>query len=140
MKFFTKCIASLAVIFMSMLILEGCAVSPRFSSWDAPTRLTYKQVVDAAIRAGGEQGMQLGATDRESGSIGFSQNVADVVVVLSVSVKKMPDNRIQVQTTVTTSNIGVMGIHEEFINKFHAGLFRNLGIASSSESNVSIRM
>jgi hypothetical protein len=139
MKFFTKCFTSLAVIFLSMLILEGCAVSPRLSSWDAPARLTYKQVFDAAIRSGGETGMQLGVNDRETGSISFTQNVGDMVVGLSVSIKKMPDKRIQVQTTATTSKVGVMGIAEEFINKFHAALFRNLRITSASESNVSIK-
>lgn len=137
MKFFTK-VFLLAIIVGIVLIVEGCAVSPRLSTWDSPTRLTSKQVVDAAIRAGGEQGMQLGTVNRETGSISFTQNVADIVVGLSVSVRKLPDNRIQVQTTVTTSKVAVMGIHEEFINKFHAGLFRNLGITSPNESNVTI--
>lgn len=146
MKFFTRGFTSLIAILLSVLVLEGCAQSPRLSSWDAPTRLTYKQVVDAAIRSGGEQGMQLSATDRESGNISFTQNVGVQgkfgagVMVLSVSVQKMPDKRIQVQTTANYSNIGLKGIHEEVINKFHAALFRNLGITSSSENNVSIKV
>lgn len=140
MNSFTKGLMSLVIVLMSVLLIEGCAVSPRTSSWVVPTRLTYKQVVDAAIRAGSEQGMSLGTINPETGNVSFTQHIADVVVVLSVSVQKMPSNKIQVQTTVTTSQVAVMGIHEEFIDKFHAGLFRNLGVTKESESNVTIKI
>lgn len=143
MKLLSKLAAFAVAIIFVTLMLGGCAVSPRTSSWDAPARLSYnlsyKQVVAAVMGAGASQGMSIVSSDRETGNFSFSQNVADVVVVLNVSIKKIPENRIQVQTTVTTSAVAVAGIHEEFINKFHAGLFRSLGISSPAESNVTIR-
>jgi len=119
-------------------LLTACAILPRMSVWEAPKRFSEKEVFSAAIQAGAQQGMQLSASDRESGTISFRKSVGKVEMILSVRVKSL-GGRVQVHTTATSGGgLAIRGLHEEFIHNFHVFLFRNLGVTNASEEQVNI--
>jgi hypothetical protein len=123
----------------ALLLFLGCAVTPRVSTWDSPKRFTAKDVFSAALQAGSQEGMQLSASDRESGTMSFRRTIGKGEMILSVTVKDV-GGRVQVSTTAAYGgDLAIRGLHEECINNFHTYLFRNLGITDASERNVDIR-
>ena len=124
--------------FTIMLMLLSCAATPRVSTWQSPKRFTQKEVYNAALQSGNDQGMQLAGSDRESGTMSFRKRVGKGEMVLSVTVKEV-DGIVRVRTTASYGgHLAIHGLHEEFIHNFHVFLFRNLGISDDSEKNVNI--
>jgi hypothetical protein len=124
---------------VAFLLFLGCAMTPRVSTWDSPKRFTAKEVFSAGLQAGSQQGMQLSASDRESGTMSFRRKSGDGEMILSVTVKDV-GGRVQVSTTASYGGgVAIRGLHEEYINNFHTYLFRNLGITDQSERNIDIR-
>jgi hypothetical protein len=126
------------VVFLMVLVVSGCAVTPRVSNWKSPKNFTQKQVFNAALQAGSDQGMQLSASDRESGTISFRKKSGKGEMILNVTVKT-GNGSVQVNTIATYSGgIAISGLHEEYIRNFHIFLFRRLGITDPSKTNVII--
>ena len=118
------------------VVLCGCAITPRVSTWQSPTRFDKGQVFNAALQAGGQNGMKTTASDRESGTMSFSKTIGKGDMILSVQIVDS-DGTIRVQTTANfAGDIAIKGLHEEVIRNFHVFLFRNLGISDTSERNV----
>jgi len=127
-----------ASVITILITLLSCAVTPRVSVWQSPKRFTQKTVFNAALQAGSDQGMQLAASDRESGTMSFRKLVGKGEMILSVKIQNVHG----VVKVLTTASYGgraaIRGLHEEFLNNFHVFLFRNLGISDTSEKNISI--
>jgi hypothetical protein len=124
-----------AVVFLT-IILTACSVTPRTSNWDSPQRFTKHQVYNAALQAGGMQGMQTTASDRQSGTMSFTRLAGKKTVVLSANIT---DNSgiIHVSTVVSVGGgLAIRGLHEEYIKNFHVFLFRNLNITDVAERNL----
>ena len=80
--------------------------------------------------------MQTTASDRQSGTMSFTQRVGDKSVILSVNISDS-GGKIRVRTVASVGGgLAVKGLHEEFINNFHVFLFRNLNITDAAERNV----
>lgn len=120
------------------LLLCACAITPRVSSWDSPKGFTKSQVFNAAIQAGGQNGMKTTSSDRESGTMSFSKTIGDGDMILSVQIAEK-DGVINVRTTGNfAGGVAIAGLHEEVIRNFHVFLFRNLNIEDPSARNVRI--
>ena len=121
-----------------LLTLLSCAVTPRVSSWQSPQRFTQKDVFNAALQAGSDEGMQLAGSDRDAGTMSFRRKSGKGEMVLNVTVKDV-GGIVQVRTTASYGgNLAIHGLHEEYIHNFHVFLFRNLGISSASEQHINI--
>lgn len=120
------------------IILSGCQVAPRVSMWNAPNRFTAQQVFTAAVQAGQSAGMQLSASDRESGTVSFRKMSGDVEVILNVTIKQVSD-RVHVSTTASLGGVAIGPLAEEYIKNFHVFLFRALGITDAAERNIDIQ-
>jgi hypothetical protein len=95
-------------------------------------------VFNAAIQAGGQNGMKTSASDRESGTMSFSKHIGKGDMILSVQIVQV-GGIINVQTTGNfAGDIAIAGLHEEVIRNFHVFLFRNLNIEDPSARNVRI--
>jgi hypothetical protein len=125
-------------ILVATVLLCSCAVTPRVSSWNSPKGFTKSQVFNAAIQAGGQNGMKATASDRESGTMSFSKHIGKGDMILSVQVAEAA-GIVNVQTTGNfAGDIAIRGLHEEVIRNFHVFLFRNLNIEDPSARNVRI--
>lgn len=129
---------SVGVILATAILLCACAITPRVSSWNSPKEVTKAQVFNAALVAGGQNGMATSASDRESGTMTFSKQIGRGTFILSVSIVEA-DGLIKVTTTGNyVGDIAIKGLHEEVIRNFHVFLFRNLNVSNPSEMNVRI--
>lgn len=127
-----------AVVAAILTPLLGCAVTPRVSTWQSPQRFTQKEVFNAALQAGSDEGMQLAGSDRESGTASFRKRTGEGEMVLSVTVREA-GGMVQVRTTASYGGgVAIRGLHEEYIRNFHVLLFRSLGISDPSERKVNI--
>ncbi len=135
MKSFVKGIGSILTV---TIMLCACAITPRVSSWESPQGFTKAQVFNAAIQAGGQNGMKTTASDRESGTMSFSKTIGKGDMILSAQVTEA-NGIVKVQTTGNfAGDIAIAGLHEEVIRNFHVFLFRNLNISDPSARNVRI--
>ncbi len=129
------------VLLLAAFALCSCAVAQRVSSWECPQRFNKAQVFNAALQAGGQNGMKTTASDRESGTMTFSKPIGAGEMVQSVQILEAPNGIIKVQTTAHYANpksLALAGLHEEIINNFHVYLFQNLNITTPTEQNVRI--
>ena len=125
-------------VLIMTILLWSCAITPRVSTWDSPDGFTKSQVFNAALQAGGQNGMKTTASDRESGTMSFSKVIGKGDMILSVQVAEK-SGIINVQTTSNyAGDIAIVGLHEEVIRNFHVFLFRNLNIENPSARNVKI--
>jgi hypothetical protein len=121
-----------------LFTLLSCAVTPRVSTWQSPKRFMQKDVFNAALQAGRDQGLQLAGSDQEAGNLSFHRKFESGEMVLSVTVRDI-NGIVQVRTTALgREGAAKPGLEEETINNFHGSLFKNLGISSTSEQNVII--
>lgn len=137
MKSFIKVISS---ILIAAVVLAACAMTPRVSSWESPQGFTKEQVFNAAIQAGGQNGMKTTASDRESGTMSFSKAIGEGDMILSAQIAEA-NGIVNVQTTGNfAGRIALAGLHEEVITNFHVLLFRNLKISDPAAKNVRIEV
>ena len=120
-----------------LFALLSCAVTPRVSTWQSPKGFMQKDVFNAALQAGRDQGMQLAGSDQEAGTMSFHRKLESGEMVFSVTVRDV-NGIIQVRTTALGGGAANRGLEEETINNFHAFLFRNLGIPNTPEQKVII--
>jgi hypothetical protein len=131
---------SMFSLLIPSIILCGCAMMPRTSSWESPRGFTKDQVFNAAIQAGGQKGMKTTSSDRESGSMSFSETIGGGDMILSVQVVEA-NGIVKVQTTANfAGDIAIAGLHTEVIRNFHVLLFRNLNISDPSARNINIEV
>ena len=129
-------VCAMLVIFL----LSACAVTPRVSTWNSPERFTKAEVFNAALQAGTQCGMSVTSSDRESGTMSFTERVGDGQMNVSVHVTER-ESVIQVNTTASMGGgLAIAGLHEECIQNFHVMLFRNLNISDPSERNINIEL
>ena len=133
-----KLLAIIGNILLVTVLISACAITPRVSSWDSPKGPTKTQVFNAALQAGGQNGMKTTASDRESGTISFSKIIGKGDMILSVQIVDA-QGIINVRTTGNfAGDIAIAGLHEEVIRNFHVFLFRNLNILDPSARKVRI--
>jgi hypothetical protein len=128
------CYTGAMVILFTLL---SCAVTPKISSWQSPKRFMQKDVFNAALQAGRDEGMQLAGSDQVAGTMSFHRKLESGEMVLSVTVRDI-NGIIQVRTTALGGKAANLALQDETINNFHGFLFRNLGISNASEQNVFI--
>lgn len=132
---------SLSIFIAIAVFLVGCAVSPRSSTWNSPARFDSAQVFNAAMQAGPQRGMQLVASDRESGTMSFKKQLGKGDFILNVIVSNT-GKMIVVRTTAHFGGggqLGIAGLHEGVIEDYHKHLFNILNITDPAETNVSIK-
>lgn len=128
------CHTSAIVILFALL---SCVVTPRISTWQSPKRFMQKDVFNAALQAGRDQGMQLAGSDQVAGTLSFHRKLESGEMALSVTVRDI-NGIVQVRTTALGGKAANPALQEETINNFHAFLFRNLGIPNTPEQKVII--
>ena len=130
-----------------ILLLSGCAGTPKKSAWFSPTTFTLEQVYKAALKAGSENGTTVYNQDMAAGLISLKKEAhdGDETVVRNMSVKITQfGNKIKVSTKVSGSNAGIIegtlggAVHKEMTRTFYTCLFRELGITEPNLQKVII--
>jgi hypothetical protein len=130
-----------------ILLLSGCAGTPKKSAWLSPSTITLEQVYKAAIKAAAESEITVHNQDMAAGLISLKKEAhdGDETVVRSMSVKITQfGNKIKVSTKVSGSNAGIIEgtlggtVHKEITRTFYTCLFRELGITDPNLQKVII--
>lgn len=130
----------MGLVFILFFLLTACAVTPRLSTWKAPKSFTQDVVFSAAVQAGIQQGMQMSASDRETGTISFRKSAEGSKVNLGVRVETV-GNRVQVRTTADLADdFAIKGTHERVIRSYHDSLINILNIKDLSEREINIEV
>jgi hypothetical protein len=103
------CLAALTGI--AALLLSGCWGTPKVSTWAAPKNLTYEQVYNAAVRAGGDNGFTVVSSDRGAGAISMQREYyggehKDERRTMSVNVRPSGES-VQVSTKTMGTDFGI---------------------------------
>lgn len=133
------------------LLMGGCVGTPKVSQWISPPEkhLTVGNAFDAAFIAGTENKFTVINSDRQAGVISMKQETyggdhKNNERRMSVRMKKLQKNTIEVRTKVSGSDFGIIEwmlgglVHEEITNKFYAYLFKELNIADPEQMQVVI--
>lgn len=128
----------IGLIFMVSLMLQGCALSPRMSSWDSPPPYQKAQVFKAALKAGVQDGYHVKKEDVESGMLTFEKEDGYARMTFVVHVTE-EGGLVHVACTADYSIVTSAGDDEAAINAFHSRLFKILNISNPAElGNVRI--
>jgi hypothetical protein len=133
-------------LMLAVLMLSGCWGTPKVSTWSAPRSLTYEQVFNAAVRAGGDNGFTVVSSDRGAGAISMQREYyggehKDEKRRMSVNVRQVGE-AVQVSTNVMGTDFGVlegaMGgtINAGLTKRFYANLFQELQIADPASRTI----
>ena len=118
------------------ILLCACAITPRISTWESPKHFTKTQVFNAALEAGTAIGYTTTSSDRESGTMSFTEKIANGNMILNVRIVE-ENNVILVRTTANyAGDLAIAGMHEEEIRKLHKQLFRALNISEPQNIHI----